>query len=303
MQLSIITPVYNTAPHHLLALSASIETSTAALEYEWLIIDDHSEQAATRRCLEQLAEQEQTRLLRNQRGKGAASARNLGAANAAAVLLTFVDADDLLLPGSLQFLVDEMTQRPQVRWLAADFAEIDDETTVAPENDPLAAADSEIEHWPNAAERLISETLFTQGSYIIDRQLFRQAGGFDERFLIGEDWYLWMRLAIRCELYYAHRVVMLQRRGHTSTMSGPLSLTDAVVRPYVAARADPQFAAVRKPLRWRIYHLYRLLSKRNQAAGRRRETIRFATLAALWAIDEPRQWLDAIRALVGLQLR
>ena len=304
MKLSIITPVYNASVHHLQALSASIPDAVGTLPFEWLLVDDHSERDDTRNCLEQLARHPRTRLMRNERGKGAAGARNHGAANASGRLLVFADADDLFVPGALQFLVTAIDDNPRIRWLAGDFMDFDDRAT-----DPVATpalpstADVTIEHWPDAAQRLIFETLFTQGSYVIDKALFDRARGFDERFRIGEDWYLWMHLAVRRELYYSHRVVLLQRRGHTSTMSGPLGLTDAIVRPYIVARSDPRFTAYRKPLRWRIYHLYRLLSKRNQAEDGRGAAVRFAAMAALWGVNEPRQWMNVLRALAGRQVR
>lgn len=301
-RLSIITPVYNTRPAHLEALARSIKEAAADEDFEWLLIDDHSDRTATRECLDRLVRPPAVRVLTNERSKGAAAARNFGAYEAAGDLLAFVDADDLLVPGSLSRMIDVMTRRPEIRWLSGDFEDFEDKTSSASPAPAELETDPTVEHWPAAAERLVFETLVNAGTFIIDRELLLQVGGFDERFVVGEDWYLWMRLAAQRQLYHWDSLVMLRRRGHSSIMSGPLMYSAAIVEPYLAARKDQQFASLKKLLRWRIYRLYRLLAQRNQALARRGDTIRFAWLAALWAVNEPRQWLNLVRSLVGRPL-
>ena len=303
-RLSIITPVYNTMPEYLQALARSLGDAVGDVAVEWLLIDDGSESVGTLDCLRMLAREPHVRLERNARADGAAGARNHGASIAAARRLMFLDSDDLLEPGSVEKLFSCMEQNPRVRWLAGDFKQFHEQPPLV---DKAVRSDSAgvtaPVHWPDAVNRLVFETLFNQGSYIVDRDLFWEAGGFDEKFQIGEDWLLWMRVAIRGELYRCPTMVLWQRRGHRSIMSGVLTDTAEIVAPYLAARRDPQFSDQRRLLRWRIFRLYRLLSQRNEVLGYRVNTIRFAWLAAAWAINEPRQWMNALRALVGLRLR
>ncbi|MCG6965511.1 MAG: glycosyltransferase family 2 protein [Chromatiaceae bacterium] len=304
IRLSVVTPVFNAQVDQLRALAASLHAAVAGAAAEWLLIDDHSDRAETLACLDELAREPGVRVLCNPGRKGAAGARNHGAGQAQADLLFFVDADDLLLPGSIKHLLEILAGRPGIRWLVGDFEDFS-----GPAPDLHAALEehgqpgTEVENWPDAANRLVFETLVNQGAYIIDKALFAELGGFDPRFTVGEDWYLWMRLAVRRELHHCNCLVMLRRRGHASTMSGPLSATAAIVAPYLAARRDPLFAAQRRLLRWRIYRLYRLLSERNRVLGRRAATTRYALLAAVWAINEPQQWANVWRALSGSELR
>lgn len=300
IRLSVVTPVFNTSAEHLKALRDSLPAALGDVGYEWLLVDDGSDDPSTLTMLRDLATRPSVRLLRNAGRKGAGGARNHGAAVAAAARLMFVDADDVLLPGAAQQLLEAMEQRPQIRWLAGEFEQFDAD---GPPQAVAAAQPLLVEHWPDAANRLVFETLFNQGSYLIERDLFFDAGGFDDDFVLGEDWMLWMRLAIRGELYHCNLLVFWQRRGHVSLMSGSLAATSAIVAPYLALRRDPRFAEQKQLLRWRIFRLYRLLAERNQALGERARAIRFALLAAIWAVNEPQQWANVLRAAAGVTLR
>lgn len=304
IRLSIITPVFNAPRGYLTELADALLLQMPGLDAEWLLVDDGSDRADTLAALTALAQHAGVRLLRNAERRGAGAARNFGAAQSRGTWLYFIDADDLPVPGALGRLLGLLRSHPGVRWLAGGYEQFDDGLAPADLNVGVPAEDDPaVEHWPDAVRRLIFETLFNQGSYLVERSLFLEAGGFDERFRIGEDWLLWMRLAARGELYYCRLQVFWQRRGHGSLMSGPLSATAAIVAPYLAARRDPRFASHRRPLRWRIFRLYRLLAERNQALGRRTRAVRFAFLAAFWALNEPQQWINVLRAARGSALR
>ena len=303
MLLSVITPVFNTPSRYLDDLASSLHAAVDGVAWEWLLVDDHSDDADTLACLDRLAQRPGVVRMTNTSGKGAANTRNTGAAQARGELLAFVDADDIPVPRALAQLAQTMEASPDIRWLAGDYDTFTDEHP--PSDPPMASAamDCVVEHWPDAARRLIFETPFSQGSYVVRRQLFDDVGGFDERFVIGEDWYLWMRLAAQRELYFCPLKVLLVRRGHPSTMASQASTGDAVVAPYLAARRDPLFAAHRKVLRWRIYKLYRLLAERNQAIAQHARATRYAGLSALWGINDGKQWLNLLRAMARKPLR
>lgn len=305
IRLSIVTPVFDTPADYLSALAACVSPLLAATASEWLIVDDASQREDTRAWLARAAGRPGLRLLRQAANRGVAAARNAGAAQAAGAYLVFVDADDLIVPAALASLLQTIERHPAIRWLAGEFEQFTD--TPPPIDCRMTAADAArvvaVEHWPEVAPRLVFETLFNQGAYIIERRLFLDSGGFDRRFRIGEDWYLWMRLALRGELHHCALQVLWQRRGHASIMSGGLSSSAALVAPYRAAWRDARFRRLRRPLRWRIFHLYRLLAQRNRTLGRYLPTLRFSLLAAIWGINDPRQWLNVLRALGGASLR
>ncbi|MCP5422970.1 MAG: glycosyltransferase [Chromatiaceae bacterium] len=299
--LSIVTPVFDTPAAYIVALADALEGIADGGDVEWIVVDDGSTDPSTCTALAALQDRQGVRVVANAASRGAAGARNFGVRETRADWLYFIDADDLPVPGALDTMRALLAANPQVRWLSGDFVDFDGEV---PSSDMATSfgAQATIRHWPDAANRLVTETWVNQGSYLIARELFSGVGGFDTAFVIGEDWLMWMRLAVREELYFVDMPVLWRRRGHASTMSGPLSLSDAIVRPYLTARRDPQFRAQRRFLRWRIVRLYQLLARRNQEIGRTGQATRFALLAACWSLRSPRDWLDVLKAAVGRRL-
>lgn len=301
-KMTIITPVFDTPAAYLDALCATLSPIVDGDTTQWLLVDDGSTRTGTCAALATLEGRPGVSVIRNAGRKGAAGARNFGARTSESDWLYFIDADDLPVVSNLQLLRTVVESRPDIGWLSGDFEQFE-EAAPAPPDPAIEQTGPIVTHWADAAARLVFETWVNQGSYIIRRELFFAAGGFDERFEIGEDWLLWMRLAADGKLFYLPRVVYWQRRGHASTMSGPLSLSDAIVRPYLAARREARFAGYRKPLRWRIIKLYRLLAERNQQVGRRGPSVRFALQAALWSVNDLQQWTAVLRAALGQPIR
>ena len=247
--LSIVTPVFDTPAAYIVALADALEGIADGGDVEWIVVDDGSTDPSTCTALAALQDRQGVRVVANAASRGAAGARNFGVRETRADWLYFIDADDLPVPGALDTMRALLAANPQVRWLSGDFVDFDGEV---PSSDMATSfgAQATIRHWPDAANRLVTETWVNQGSYLIARELFSGVGGFDTAFVIGEDWLMWMRLAVREELYFVDMPVLWRRRGHASTMSGPLSLSDAIVRPYLTARRDPQFRAQRRFLCW-----------------------------------------------------
>lgn len=106
--------------------------------------------------------------------RGAGPARNRGAAKAAGPSLVFCDADDQVGPG----------------WLAAHL-----DTLVDHELSIGASLDREVtdpghDHertWPTAPTRWPPYALVPGNNFAIRRSVFDLLGGFDERFLTGQD--------------------------------------------------------------------------------------------------------------------
>lgn len=99
--ISVIVPVYN-VEQYLPACAASILGQTWPC-LEVILVDDGSTDGSGAIC-DALAESDpRVRVIHKENG-GAASARNCGIGVAAGQYLSFVDADDLLLPGMLQRL-------------------------------------------------------------------------------------------------------------------------------------------------------------------------------------------------------
>lgn len=101
--ISIIIPIYNTAPY----LPECIDSilSQSFKDIELLLINDGSTDGGGTLCDEYARKDCRIRVFHKENG-GVSSARNLGLDNASGEWVYFVDSDDQVLPGGLQTMVD-----------------------------------------------------------------------------------------------------------------------------------------------------------------------------------------------------
>ena len=100
---SVIIPVYN-GERHIEACVRSVLAQTNR-ELEILIVDDGSVDATFSLC-KSLAQMDPRIRLFHQKNAGVSAARNAALAEAKGEYILFVDADDLLMPGAVQTLLD-----------------------------------------------------------------------------------------------------------------------------------------------------------------------------------------------------
>lgn len=103
MLLSVIIPCYN-AEKFLRSAIRSV-TDQQFYDYEIILIDDGSEDSTPEICREYAEEYDYIRVISNSH-KGLASARNAGLREARGEWIIWLDADDLLTPGSIRYMMD-----------------------------------------------------------------------------------------------------------------------------------------------------------------------------------------------------
>lgn len=96
-ELSIVIPIYNTPTDALVRCFHSIEALDPGIDREVLLIDDGSGPEIGQFCREFIETHPTFRYIRQENG-GVSSARNTGMEHAQGQYLTFLDADDTLIP-------------------------------------------------------------------------------------------------------------------------------------------------------------------------------------------------------------
>ena len=105
-KISVIVPVYNAEKYlHRCIDSILLQTFT---DFELLLINDGSNDGSGTICDEYAAKDNRVRVFHKENG-GASSARNLGMDNAQGEWVTFVDADDYVLPSYLATYIEIST--------------------------------------------------------------------------------------------------------------------------------------------------------------------------------------------------
>ena len=111
MKLSIITPVYRTEATLKRCVESVLKQSFT--DYELILIDDGSDDACPQLCDEYAEKDSRVKVIHTE-NKGLGEARNKGIEIATGEYVTFIDSDDAIQEGTLQVLMDELSQHPDV---------------------------------------------------------------------------------------------------------------------------------------------------------------------------------------------
>ncbi|HEX6207477.1 MAG TPA: glycosyltransferase family A protein [Actinomycetota bacterium] len=127
-------------------------------------------------------------LLRRESPQGPSTARNAGASRASGEWLAFCDDDDLWAPDKLARQVDAATSAGRA-WAYVGSVNVGSGFEVIAGRPPPAPEE--------AVEALRGYNAVPGGgsNVIVRSAIFKEIGGFDDRFPPCEDWELWIRLA------------------------------------------------------------------------------------------------------------
>jgi glycosyltransferase involved in cell wall biosynthesis len=186
------------------------------VDWELIVVDDGSTDG-TVAWLESLGDPRIVVVAEPHCGNPAAL-RNLGVANAQSPWIALLDSDDLWAPDKLELQLDRLVQNPARRWSCTGVSFIDDHGSPIPQQGgkPYRAQSGWI------LEPLLTfSAAATTPTLMIHRSLFDEAGGFDERVLLREDYDLELRLAARSEIHALPESLTFIRHhsGRTSSVT------------------------------------------------------------------------------------
>ena len=198
---SVLMSVYDGAPFVAQAVASVLAQADPDLE---LIVVDDGSTDATPALLAAVADP-RLRVQRQVR-TGLTRALNRALGLARAPLIARLDADDLALPERLGRQRAFLAAHPEVGLLGTAAREEDPSGTlvrvVRPPEDDRALR-----------RALIRANPFVHSSVMMRRELLAQAGGYDERLAVAQDYELWMRLAGRTGLANVGEVLVVRRLG------------------------------------------------------------------------------------------
>ncbi|MBW2661987.1 MAG: glycosyltransferase [Deltaproteobacteria bacterium] len=298
---SVIIPTHN-AGDYLRDAVESVMVQDFAPDFEILIVNDHSTDSRSIDVLKSIASLgPMIRVLDNRGVRGPAATRNVGIMVAKGEWLAFLDADDIWPQNSLRIRIQILEQHPEIDWIAGDYRYwLENGSLVA--GAPARVQSLEpafLERTPillrRPVEICIPETPFPLGCVFLRASLVRQVGGFNETLWYGEDWYLWLNLAVFKDLIFVPETVLHVRRHGITLMNRPESLTSLASLAPCKAFFDRRLRKYRRTIRWKIISEYRLLSRHNATAGNQLQACKFACLALLWGLENTRQWKEVGR--------
>jgi glycosyltransferase involved in cell wall biosynthesis/GT2 family glycosyltransferase len=178
--ISVLTPYFNTEQFFFETVASVLGQSFA--DWEWVIVDDGSTDAAAVDRLRQAASRDPRIRVFRQQNAGPAAARNRAFAESRGRFVCLLDSDDLIEPTYLETCAWFLESHPEFAFCNSWSVVFGDERYL----------------WTTGFETGKAHVRANSGPPIsvVRREAYERGGGFDESIRYGhEDWDFWLRLA------------------------------------------------------------------------------------------------------------
>ena len=196
---SVIMPLYNKAPY----VRKAVESVTAQTYKDWelVVVDDGSIDGGGE--IIKIIKDSRIRLVR-QDNAGVSAARNRGVSETTSPYICFLDADDWWEPSFLEEMAQLMERHPNAGIYGTGYWIVKNgKKRLAPIGVDEGFSEGEINYCQVYAKTLCMP--LTSISVCIPREVFDESGGFPLGITLGEDFMLWLCIAL------THKTVLLNR--------------------------------------------------------------------------------------------
>ena len=195
MRFSVIIPLYNKAPYVEKAIESVLNQTCR--DFELVVVDDGSSDnslSVARSVLEKCVIPYQ---LIHQGNAGVSTARNNGAGASCGEYLCFLDADDWWAPSFLERMSDLIRDYPDAGIYGTNYYYVKNgRQSVC----VTTAETGYINYCRVYAERL--QMPLSSSSVCVPRTVFDEFGGFRSHLKLGEDFDLWIRIALKYKVAF-----------------------------------------------------------------------------------------------------
>ena len=197
---SIVMPLYNKAPY----VRKAVESVVGQTYDDWeLIVVDNGSTDGSGEVVAGCHDP-RIRMLHLKENIGPGAARNHGVAESTAAHICFLDADDWWEPTFLEEMAGLMERHPGAGIYGTGYYIVKNgRQRIAPIGVDKGFAEGEINYCQVYARTLCMP--LTSISVCMPRRVFDEAGGFPTDVRLGEDFLLWLRIAL------THKAVLLNR--------------------------------------------------------------------------------------------
>lgn len=223
--ISIIIPLYNKRDQISSTLESVLQQSFQ--DFEIIVIDDDSTDGSADAMSEYL---HKVRYV-HQQNSGPSAARNHGIELSLGKYIAFLDADDVWEVDKLKHQIVFLNEHPEIQWCATNYRI---ETDGVVEFSPVSFEGWLIvDDWFTAHLNELKSKLSVTSGILIDRALFESAGVFDTAIPAGQDFDLWVRIALQAKKYaFSSEPLWVYRKTNDSVSSASDVKFDSVTKLY-----------------------------------------------------------------------
>ena len=203
---SVIIPLYNKEDY----ISDTIESvlKQTFTNFEVIIVNDGS----TDKSISKLQNYNDSRLrVVDQENRGVSAARNKGITLAKAEYIAFLDADDLWLPEHLETLKALIKDYPECGMYCSRYKTKISKNKLIHNSFSNAISDNYRGIIPDFFEASLINRIPTASSVAISKKILSKIGCFDTKLINGEDWDLWIRIALYYPIAITNKVTAIYR--------------------------------------------------------------------------------------------
>ncbi|MCU1373772.1 MAG: glycosyl transferase family [Actinomycetia bacterium] len=252
-EVTVVVPTHNRRT--VLPLTLRSVLGQEGVSIHVVVVDDGSADSTTD-WLHGIADPRIT-VVRHDEARGLPAARNAGADTVAKGLVAFCDDDDLWAPTKLADQLAALAADPVCRWATTGVVFVDHELNVLGHHRVVGG---------DVLQELVATNVIPSGSSVlVDVDLLRDVGGFDEALTSSEDWDCWIRVAQRSPLAVADGP-LVGYRIWPGSMSSNVPRMRASYQQVVSRYAHVATANGVKP---KVFDYERFLAKQHLRAGER----------------------------------
>jgi glycosyltransferase involved in cell wall biosynthesis len=203
MRFSVIIPLYNKAPYVAKAINSVLDQTFT--DFELVIVDDGSRDESAEIASQAIEVHGHCRLIR-QENAGVSMARNNGVAASCGDYLCFLDADDWWESTFLEEVSKLIEEFPDAGIFGTNYT-IVNETNHRTRVASVGVEDGFDKGYVNYC-RVYAKTMYMPlctDTVSVPRKVFDEMQGFPKGIKLGEDFLLWIRIALKYKVVFLNK--------------------------------------------------------------------------------------------------
>lgn len=203
MTFSVIIPLYNKAPYVAKAIESVLDQTFT--DYELVVMDDGSRDDSYALALKTIEGHNNCHVYQQQ-NSGVSMARNNAVALSQGKFLCFLDADDWWKPAFLEEMALLIKELPEAGIYGTNYTIVNEtrhKTRVASVGVNEGFEKGYINYCQVYAKTMYMP-LWT-GAVCVPRDVFDEMGGFPKGIKLGEDFLLWIRIALKYKVAFLNK--------------------------------------------------------------------------------------------------